>query len=144
MVLKKEILLICVVHLLENKEPQKLPLNPLMEIHWILHISFRCLQNPWSMFTKSVEEKIENPMGRLSILIKCTTGETQELVKRFINNKPEQGYRNAMELLRRQYAKLQKNQTCHQSSLGIYQHLENCLISWLSVNLWVDQVRKTY
>ena len=42
-------------------------------------------------------------MGRLTRLIKCTTGEAQELVKHFINDKPEQGYRNAMELLKRQY-----------------------------------------
>ena len=56
-----------------------------------------------SMFTESVEKKIEDPLGRLIRLIKCTTGEAQELVKHFINDKPEQGYRNAMELLRRQY-----------------------------------------
>ena len=56
-----------------------------------------------SMFTESVEKKIEDPMGRLTKLIKCITGEAQELVKHFINGKPEQGYRNAMKLLRRQY-----------------------------------------
>ena len=55
------------------------------------------------MFTESVEKKIEDPMGRLTRLIKCTTGEAQKLVKHFINNKPEQGYRNATELLRKQY-----------------------------------------
>ena len=56
-----------------------------------------------SMFTESVEKKIEDLLGRLIRLIKCTTGEAQELVKHFINDKPEQCYRNAMELLRRQY-----------------------------------------
>ena len=55
------------------------------------------------MFTESVEKKIEDPMGRLTRVIKCTTGVAQELVKHFIKCKPEQGYRNAMELLRRQY-----------------------------------------
>ena len=45
-----------------------------------------------SMFTEAVEMKIEDPMGRLTRLIKCTTGEAQELVKHFINDKPEQGY----------------------------------------------------
>ena len=44
-------------------------------------------------------------MVRLTWLIKCTTGEAQELVKHFINDKPQEGYRNAMELLRRQYGK---------------------------------------
>ena len=42
-------------------------------------------------------------MGRLTRLVKCTTGEAQELVKHFINDKLEQGYGNAMELLRRQF-----------------------------------------
>ena len=56
-----------------------------------------------SMFTESVEKKIEDTMGRLTRPIKCTTGEAQELVKHFINDKPEQDYRNAMQLLRRQY-----------------------------------------
>ena len=76
-------------------------------------------------------------MERLTRMIKCTTGEEQELVKPFIDDKPEQGYRNAMELLRRQYGNLTgfwlhiewKSNTCHQSNLGIYQHLESCLIS---------------
>ena len=56
-----------------------------------------------SMFTESVEKNIEDPIGRLTRLIICTTGEAQELVKRFINDKPGQGYRNAMELLRTHY-----------------------------------------
>ena len=38
-------------------------------------------------------------MGRLTELIKCNTGEAQKLVKHSINDKPEQGYRNTMELL---------------------------------------------
>ena len=40
------------------------------------------------MFKESVEKKIEDPMGRLTRLIKCTTGEAQEFVKHFINVKP--------------------------------------------------------
>ena len=40
------------------------------------------------MFKESVEKKIEDPMGRLTRLIKCTTGEAQEFVKHFINEKP--------------------------------------------------------
>ena len=90
-----------------------------------------------SMFTESLEKKIENSMGRLTRLIKCTTGEAQELLKHFISDKPEQGYRNAIELLRKQYGNphrllavyRMKINTCHQSNLGAYQHLESCLIS---------------
>ena len=38
------------------------------------------------IFTESVENKIENSMGRLTRLIKCTTGEAQELVKGMLWN----------------------------------------------------------
>ena len=55
------------------------------------------------MFRESVEKKIEDPMVRLTRMIKCTPGKAQELVKHFISDKPEQCYRNAMKLLRRQY-----------------------------------------
>ena len=61
-----------------------------------------------SMFPESVQKNIEDPMGRLIRLIKCTTGEAQELGKHFINDKPKQGYRNAMELLRRRYGNLHR------------------------------------
>ena len=58
-----------------------------------------------SMFINVV---ISEGLGLFILLIhtfpaNSTTGEAQELVKHFINNKPEQGYRNAMELLRRHY-----------------------------------------
>ena len=103
-----------------------------------------------SMSTESVEKKIEEPMGRLPRLIKCTTGEVQE--KHFIIDKPEEGYRNSVELLRRQYENPHgrdsmkilmgywlhiewKSNTCHQLNQGIYQHLESCLISCSNVNL---------
>ena len=59
-----------------------------------------------SMFTISVEKKIEDPIGRLTRLIKCTTWEAQALVKPFINDKPEQGYKNGIELLKRHYGSL--------------------------------------
>ena len=59
-----------------------------------------------SMFTISVEKKIEDPIGRLTRLIKCTTWEAQALVKPFINDKPEQGYKNGIELLKRHYGNL--------------------------------------
>ena len=48
------------------------------------------------MFTESVGKKIEDPMGRLTKLIKFTTEEAPELVKHLINDKTQQGYRNAM------------------------------------------------
>ena len=56
-----------------------------------------------SMFTEAVEKNIEDPMGRLTRLIKYTTGEAQEMIKHFINDKPEEGYKNAITLLKRQF-----------------------------------------
>ena len=56
-----------------------------------------------SIFTESVEKKIEDPQGKLPRLIRCTTGGAQELVKHFINDKLAHGYRNAIELLKKQY-----------------------------------------
>ena len=55
------------------------------------------------MFRESVEKKIEDPQGRLTRLIKYTSGEARELIKHFINDAPEFGYGNAMALLRKQY-----------------------------------------
>ena len=89
-----------------------------------------------SMFTESVKKKIEDPMGKLTRLMGAT-GKAQESVKHFICDKWEQGYRNAVELLRDSMEILigfwlhieWKSNTCHQSNLGIYQHLESCLIS---------------
>ena len=56
-----------------------------------------------SMFRESVEKKIEDPKGRLTRLIQYTRGEAKDLIKNFINDRPEYGYNNAMELLQRQY-----------------------------------------
>ena len=56
-----------------------------------------------SMFQESVEKKIDDPRGRLTRLIKYTRGEPQELVKHFINDRADCGYKNAIALLQKQY-----------------------------------------
>ena len=56
-----------------------------------------------SMFKESVEKKIEDPKGRLTQLIRHTRGEAKDLIKNFINDRPEYGYNNAMTILHRQY-----------------------------------------
>ena len=56
----------------------------------------------WSMFQEVVEKKIADPQGRLSRLIKLTTGEVRELVKPFIHDNLKYGYENSMKLLERQ------------------------------------------
>ena len=44
------------------------------------------------MFRESVEKKIEDPKGRSTQLIQYTGGETKDLIKNFINDRPEYGY----------------------------------------------------
>ena len=44
------------------------------------------------MFRESVEKKIEDPKGRSTQLIQYTRGETKDLIKNFINDRPEYGY----------------------------------------------------
>ena len=56
-----------------------------------------------SMFSESVEKKIEDPKGRLTRLIQYTRGESKDLIKNFLNDKPEYGYNNAMAVPHRQF-----------------------------------------
>ena len=56
-----------------------------------------------SMFQESVEKKIDDPRGKLTRLIKYTRGEPRELVKHFINDRADRGYKNAIALLQKQY-----------------------------------------
>ena len=56
-----------------------------------------------SMFRDSVEKKIQDPKGRLTRLIQYTRGETNDLIKNSINDRPEYGYNNGMAILHRQY-----------------------------------------
>ena len=58
-----------------------------------------------SMFRESIEKKIEDPKGRLTQLIQHTRGEAKDLIKNFINDRPEYGYNNAMTILHTQYGK---------------------------------------
>ena len=56
-----------------------------------------------SMFRESVEKKIEDPKVRLTRLIQYNRGEAKDLIMNFINDRPEYGYNNAVEILHRQY-----------------------------------------
>ena len=68
-----------------------------------------------SMFRESVKKKIEDPKGRLTQLIQYNRGEAKDLIKNFINDRPEYGYNNAMAVLHRQYGSHKKE---------IYHHKE--------------------
>ena len=49
-----------------------------------------------SMFQESDEKKIYDPRGKLTQLIKYTQEEPQKLVKHFINDRTDYGYKNAI------------------------------------------------
>ena len=49
------------------------------------------------VFKKVVEKKIDGPGGRLTRLIKYTTGEANNLIKYCIEQPSAEGYKNAME-----------------------------------------------
>ena len=65
-----------------------------------------------------LEKEIADPQGRLTRLIKLTTGEVRELVKPFINDNPKYGYKNAMKLLERQYGNPFKLLTCYRNKVN--------------------------
>ena len=51
------------------------------------------------VFKELVETKIKDRRGRLTRLIKYTTGEAKDLIKHCIQQPSTEGYENAMELL---------------------------------------------
>ena len=56
-----------------------------------------------SIFKEVVESRISDPMGRLTRLLKYTSGEAKDLIKHCINEEKELGYQQAMKLLEKQY-----------------------------------------
>ena len=69
-----------------------------------------------SMFRETVE-KIDDPHGRLTQLIKYTCGEARELVKNFIHDRPDVGYTNAMNLLEKQYGDPHRLLACYRREI---------------------------
>ena len=55
------------------------------------------------VFKEVVERKIKDPRGRLTRLIKYTTGEAKDLIKHCIQQPLAEGYKNAMGLLESRY-----------------------------------------
>ena len=54
-------------------------------------------------FKEAVEDKVDDPRGRLTRLIKYTKGEAKDLIKNCIQEDPSTGYTHAMSLLKTQY-----------------------------------------
>ena len=63
-------------------------------------LNFKCFM---TLFREVMESKIEDPHGRLTRLIKCTTGEAKELIKHCIEQPANKGYENAVNLSYRRY-----------------------------------------
>ena len=77
------------------------------------------------MFKESVEKKIEDPKDRLTRLIQYTRGEAKDLIKNFLNDRPEYGYNNAMAVLHRHQkssARFYQNSQCIFGIDGIATH----------------------
>ena len=54
-------------------------------------------------FDEAVEKKIEDPHGKLTCLIKYTTGEVKEMVKISIQLPPKEGYETAKQMMHNLY-----------------------------------------
>ena len=78
-----------------------------------------------SMFQESVEKKINDPRGGLTQLIKYTSGKPQELVKHFINDRVDCGYKNAIALLQKQYGNPQTMLSSYRKEIKLMQPLKS-------------------
>ena len=58
--------------------------------------------NFMSIYQESVKNKIDDPRGRLTWLIKYIRGDPRELVKNFINDRADCGHKNAIALFQKQ------------------------------------------
>ena len=56
-----------------------------------------------TLFKEVVESKIDDPKGRLTRLIKYTTGDAKELIKHYVQLPSNEGFKNAKYLLERVY-----------------------------------------
>ena len=68
-----------------------------------------------SIFREVMEKEIAASQGRLTRFIKLTTGEVRELVKPFIHDNPKYCYKNAMNLLEKQYENPFKLLACYRN-----------------------------
>ena len=70
-----------------------------------------------ALFAEVVETKIEKPRGRLTRLIKFTTGEARELIKHCIQLPHSRGYQHARALLERTYGNPHKILSSYQKEI---------------------------
>ena len=70
-----------------------------------------------ALFAEVLETKIEEPRGRLTRLIKFTTGEARELIKHCIQLPHNRGYQHARALLERTYGNPHKILSSYQKEI---------------------------
>ena len=56
-----------------------------------------------AVFDEAVEKKIENPRGKLTRLIKYTTGQVKEMVRNCIQLPPKEGYETTKLMMHKLY-----------------------------------------
>ena len=64
------------------------------------HCSFTIL---WSSLMKLSKKEIEDPCGKLTHLIKYTTGKVKEMVKNYIQLPPKKRYETAKQMMHKLY-----------------------------------------
>ena len=90
---------------LNNQYQQRLPLKVGHQEDQVAKLAADPLNYHYfkALFVEVVETKIEEPRGRLTRLIKFTTGEARELIKHCIQLPHNRGYQHARALLERTY-----------------------------------------
>ena len=90
---------------LNNQYQQRLPLKVSHQEDQVAKLAADPLNYHYFMalFAEVVQTKIEEPRGRLTRLIKFTTGEARELIKHCIQLPCNRGYQHARALLERTY-----------------------------------------
>ena len=78
------------------------------------HLNFKYFM---ALFKEVVETKIEDPHGRLTRLIRYTSGEAKELIKHCIELPSHLGYSNAMRLLYKRYGDPHKLLAAHRAEI---------------------------
>ena len=79
----------------------------LLKLHAALEVDIR-RKYLMALFKEVVEGKIDDPRGRLTRLIKCTTGDAKELIKHCIQLPSNEGFKNVKYLLEKVYGNLHK------------------------------------
>ena len=96
-----------------------------------------------AVFDEVVEKKIEDPHGKLTSLIKYTTGEVKEMLKNCIQLPPKEGYENSKQMMHKLYGDPQRVITAYHKEIKqlpqikkeMLKHIESFITSSLNVRI---------